>query len=78
MHRHWNARMAWANMKNNKSIYLPYLMAASLIVMLFYSLRSVALMVADSGAAGGVTMNAMLQMSSWICGMLSLVILILH
>lgn len=46
MHRHWNARMAWANMKNNKSIYLPYLMAASLIVMLFYSLRSVALMVA--------------------------------
>ncbi len=75
MHRHWNARMAWANMKNNKSIYLPYLMAASLIVMLFYSLRSVALMVADSGAAGGATMNAMLQMSSWICGMLSLVIL---
>ena len=61
--------------KNNQNIYLPYFMAASLIVMLFYSLRSVSFMVANSTAAGGVTMSAMLQLSSWICGILSLVIL---
>ena len=73
MRRNFNIRMALTNIKNNQNIYLPYFMAASLIVMLFYSLRSVSFMVANS--AGGVTMSAMLQMSSWICGILSLVIL---
>ena len=75
MRRNFNIRMALTNIKNNQNIYLPYFMAASLIVMLFYSLRSVSFMVANSTAAGGVTMSAMLQMSSWICGILSLVIL---
>ena len=75
MRRNFNIRMALTNIKNNQNIYLPYFMAASLIVMLFYSLRSVSFMGANSTAAGGVTMSAMLQMSSWICGILSLVIL---
>lgn len=75
MRRNFNIRMALTNIKNNQNIYLPYFMAASLIVMLFYSLRSVSFMVANSTAAGGGTMSAMLQMSSWICGILSLVIL---
>ena len=55
MRRNFNIRMALTNIKNNQNIYLPYFMAASLIVMLFYSLRSVSFMVANSTAAGGGT-----------------------
>ena len=54
MRRNFNIRMALTNIKNNQNIYLPYFMAASLIVMLFYSLRSVSFMVANSTAAGGI------------------------
>lgn len=63
------------NIRNNKNIYLPYLLAGSLIVMLFYSLRSVFSMVTASSAGGREIMGAMLQLSSWICGILSLAIL---
>ena len=61
MRRNFNIRMALTNIKNNQNIYLPYFMAASLIVMLFYSLRSVSFMVANSTAAGGVTMLSLIH-----------------
>ena len=48
MRRNFNIRMALTNIKNNQNIYLPYFMAASLIIMLFYSLRSVSFMVAKA------------------------------
>lgn len=75
MNRNFYSRIALLNIRNNKNIYLPYLLAGSLIVMLFYSLRSVCAMVVSGNVAGGATMGAMLQMSSWICGLLSLAIL---
>lgn len=75
MNKQFYLRLAISNIRNNKSIYVPYLMASSLIVMLFYGLRSVSYMVAESGASGSGTMAAILDMSSWICGILALIIL---
>ncbi len=75
MSRHFYTRLALLNIRSNKNVYLPYLLASSLIVMLFYSLRSVSAMVTASACAGSGTMSVMLELSSWICGILSLAIL---
>ncbi|MFA9379551.1 MAG: FtsX-like permease family protein [Acetanaerobacterium sp.] len=75
MNRHFYSRLAMTNIKKHKSIYLPYLLAGALIVALFYSLRSVSVMVAESTAKGSVIMGEILNLSSFICGFLSLVIL---
>lgn len=75
MNKLFYLRLAISNIRNNKTIYLPYLLASSLIVMLFYGLRSVSYMVIQSGASGSGTMSAILNLSSWICGILALIIL---
>ncbi len=75
MNRHFYSRLASTNIKKNKSIYLPYLLAGALIVALFYSLRSVSVMVSESNARGSGTMGDILDSSSTICGFLSLIIL---
>ena len=68
-------RLAVTNMVKNRNIYLPYLLAGTLIVSLFYILSSISIMVGQSDAEGSGTMGAILMMSSWICGLLSLVVL---
>lgn len=75
MNKQFYLRLAISNIRNNKTIYLPYLMASSLIVMLFYGLRSVSYMVVESESSGSGTMAAILNLSSWICGILALIIL---
>ena len=50
-------------------------MASSLIVMLFYALRSVSYMVFQSGASGSGTMVRILDFSAQICGFLAIIIL---
>ena len=68
-------RLAVTNMVKNRNIYLPYLLAGTLIVSLFYILSSISIMVGQSNAEGSGTMGAILMLSSWICGLLSLVVL---
>ncbi|WP_312645531.1 ABC transporter permease [Hydrogenoanaerobacterium sp.] len=75
MNKFFYPRLACTNIKKNKSIYLPYLLAGTLIVALFYILSSITIMVSESHVAGGGTMGAILQLSSWVCGFLSLIIL---
>ncbi len=75
MNKHFYSRLASTNIKKNKSIYLPYLLAGALIIALFYSLRSVYVMVAESTIKGGGIMGEILKLSSFICGFFSLIIL---
>lgn len=75
MNRFFYPHLALENIRKNRSIYRPYLLAGSLIVLLFYALRSIVIMLKDSGAKGGEHMSIILGLSSWVCGMLSLVVL---
>lgn len=75
MNKAFYPRLAVTNIKKNKSIYVPYLLAGSLIVSLFYILSSVTYMVSHSNIEGGETMGIILMFSTWICGFLSLIIL---
>ncbi len=75
MNKHLYPRLAVTNMVKNKNIYLPYLLAGTLIVSLFYILSSVSIIVSQSNTTGSGGMGAILMLSSIICGLLSLVVL---
>ncbi|WP_195986010.1 ABC transporter permease [Clostridium sp. D33t1_170424_F3] len=70
------SRLAFTNIKKNKSIYLPYLMASTLIVGLCYILRSVTIMVEQSGAKGADYMSFILGFSFWIFATIAILILL--
>ena len=46
-------KLAVAGMRRNKILYVPYLLAASLMVMLFYILASMSEIVGRSDILGG-------------------------
>lgn len=70
------SRLAVNNIRRNRSIYTPYLLAGMLIVALFYILSSVAIMTRESGMEGGGHMYEMLNVSGRVCGILSLAVLL--
>lgn len=74
MIKFFHLRLAMNNLRSNKSLYVPYLLASTLIVMLFYSLRSVMFMVGESGMKGGSTLGILLELSAQICLFVSVVI----
>lgn len=73
MKRFFYPTLAWQNLCRNKSIYLPYLLAGAIIVSLFYSLGSMVQMIMNSD--GSATMALMLNISRWVCGIISLPVL---
>lgn len=75
MNRFFYPRLAFQNIRKNKSIYFPYLLAGSMITGLYYILSSVAVMVAESGAKGSGPMGYLLEISTWISAFFSVIIL---
>lgn len=73
MKRFFYPSLAWQNLRRSKSIYFPYLLAGAIIVSLFYCLGSMTQMILDSD--GSQTMAIMLNLSRWICGIISLPVL---
>ena len=66
---------AWGNIRKNRNIYLPYLLAASVMTALFYIQGSLCDMVDISGMKGKRMMGSLLRISTPITGIFSLVIL---
>ena len=73
--RFFYPRLALTNIRKNHSIYRPYLLAVTLLAAMYYCLRSVSVLVAESGMSGAGSMYLILQMSAGIMGFLSLLIL---
>ena len=75
MNKGFYLKMAWGNIRKNRNIYLPYLLAASVMTALFYIQRSLCDMVDISGMKGKRMMSSLLGISTPITGIFSLVIL---
>ncbi|MEG2053437.1 MAG: ABC transporter permease, partial [Oscillospiraceae bacterium] len=75
MNKFFYPKLALTNIKNNKSFYTPYLLAGTLIVSLFYILRSVTVMVGNSDYNGVTNMTTILTLSSFICGFFALIVI---
>lgn len=68
-------RLAVSGMRRNKILYIPYLLASSLIVMLFYILSSMTWIVSNSTIKGAEQISILLMLSSIVCGLLTVLIL---
>ena len=75
MNKGFYLKMAWGNIRKNRNIYLPYLLAASVMTALFYIHGSLCDMVDISGMKGKRMMSSLLGISTPITGIFSLVIL---
>lgn len=75
MNKGFYLKMAWGNIRKNRNIYLPYLLAASVMTALFYIQGSLCDMVDISGMKGKRMMSSLLEISTPITGIFSLVIL---
>ena len=75
MNKGFYLKTAWGNIRKNRNIYLPYLLAASVMTALFYIQGSLCDMVDISGMKGKRMMSSLLGISTPITGIFSLVIL---
>ena len=75
MNKGFYLKMAWGNIRKNRNIYLPYLLAASVMTALFYIQGSLCDMVDISGMKGKRMMSSLLGISTPITGIFSMVIL---
>ena len=67
--------MAWGNIRKQRQIYVPYLLAVSLVMGLYYILNSLRIMVGESSMKGTRTMMTILGVCVPIAGIFALVIL---
>ena len=75
MNKGFYLKMAWGTIRKNRNIYLPYLLAASVMTALFYIQGSLCDMVDISSMKGKRMMSSLLGISTPITGIFSLVIL---
>ena len=75
MNKFFYPRLAFTNIRKNRSIYVPYLLAGALVVSLLYSLLSIAYIVVGAEMRGGAVVGSMLMLSAIICGIFSLAVL---
>ena len=68
MNKGFYLKMAWGNIRKNRNIYLPYLLAASVMTALFYIQGSLCDMVDISGMKGKRMMSSLLGISTPITG----------
>ena len=64
MNKGFYLKMAWGNIRKNRNIYLPYLLAASVMTALFYIQGSLCDMVDISGMKGKRMMSSLLGIST--------------
>ncbi len=68
-------RLAGTNLKNNARTYIPYWIASSLTVMMFFIILSLS---QDSGLAkmsGGAVLRSMLQLGVWVVALFAVIFL---
>lgn len=75
MNKGFYTKMAWGNIRKNHHIYLPYFLAAGLVVGLYYIFTSLRIMVRGSEMKGYRTMLSLLSVCTPIAGLFALVIL---
>ena len=75
MNSFFYSRLAFQNLRKNRSLYLPCLLSGSVIVMLFYILDSICVMLGNAEMRGGAYLEMIIGLSRNVCGFLSIIIL---
>ncbi len=68
-------RLAWTGIRQNRKLYIPYLLTCAGMVMMAYIISFLSQSPLLEDMAGGATMESMLTFGSWVMGIFSLVFL---
>lgn len=67
--------LAAENIRKNKEVYRPYLLAGSVCVGLIYTLNSISAQISSGAVRWAAYLSASINFCSWFCGLLVLLIL---
>lgn len=68
-------KLAWIGVRNNRRLYLPYLLTCIGMVMMFYIVRFLYASNVLESLEGGRTMQSMMDFGSWVIGIFALIFL---
>ncbi|SHK25200.1 putative ABC transport system permease protein [Hathewaya proteolytica DSM 3090] len=75
MNKFMYSKLALSNIKKNKNMYFPFLLAAMVMASLFYILTSITVKTANSNFSGAREVSSILYMGIWCIGFFSILII---
>lgn len=76
MNKRIYGRLAWQNIRRNKSTFFPFLLIGAVMAAVFYMLHSISMQVDNTLFYGAETMCMVLDFGNWVCGIFSVIILL--
>lgn len=68
-------RLAFTNLRKNKSTYFPYLLSSVVIISMFYIIQSLYYAATDAEFYGAGTMGSVLELGSYVVGLFAVLLL---
>lgn len=75
MKTHLYSKLACEGIRQNKRLYIPYILTGSLMVMMYYIIEFLSVSPALSGMKGGATLSILLPLGSWVIAIFSVIFL---
>lgn len=75
MKRGFYWKLAFQNLKNNRRIYVPFLLSSIGIIMMFYIIQSISLSIDAEGLYGGRTISTMMNLGTIVIGIFAVLFL---
>lgn len=75
MKRGFYWKLAFQNLKNNRRIYVPFLLSSIGIIMMFYIMQSISLSIDAKGLYGGRTISTMMNLGAIVIGIFAVLFL---
>lgn len=75
MKRGFYWKLAFQNLKNNRRIYVPFLLSATGIIMMFYIIQSLGSSIDGAGLYGGYTVITMMNLGAIVIGVFAVLFL---
>lgn len=75
MRTHLYSKLASEGIRQNKRLYIPYILTGSLMVMMYYIVSFLSVSPALSTMKGGATLSLLLPLGSWVIAIFSVIFL---
>ena len=68
-------KLAFTNLKNNRRVYLPYLLSSTGIILMFYTICALVSGIDQEAMYGGTSVASMLSLGQFVIGLFAVLFL---
>lgn len=68
-------KLAFTNLKNNRRVYLPYLLSSTGIILMFYTISALGQGINQEAMYGGATVGSMMSLGVFVIGLFAVLFL---